>query len=147
MLRYVANVFKAMRMTLRGEAVDRPYGPLLDWMENTPPLVDDALTIAEENGMDEAGRKSFIVRADGRDQSMHTILETVKFHATQEYPYMFKNMSEHVITAIYASNLNDSYAVERLAASDSAMHNNLRQAISRLGNHLKAIPPSTDMGV
>jgi hypothetical protein len=134
--------FKAIRMTLRGERVTRPYGKLIDWIEEAASLSDALLTIADDTGITQAEREKILLKIDGRNQSAQTILAGVHYHANQEFQYMLSNPTEHTITAIYATNMNDRYAVQRLIEADALHDPRVRSALGKLSDHLQAIPPS-----
>jgi hypothetical protein len=82
------------------------------------------------------------MKIDGREQSLHTIIEAIRYHAAQEYPYLLQHLTEHSLTAIYASNINDQYAVARFLETESAKNKELRHALMQLSDHLQAIPPT-----
>lgn len=133
---------RALGMTLRGEEVQRPFGKLRDWIEQTAILSAETLRQADALGIDEPQRKTFTERIDGRTVSLDVALTTLRYHASTEYPHLVHNANEHGITAIYASNLNDSYAIRRFAESDVLHNSRLRSLLQRLAAHLEAIPPS-----
>lgn len=139
---YPGLFIKALVMTLRGDKVTRRYGKLLDWIERSSELAQEALHEANRHGLHPDSQETVVVRADGRDQDLHTILKAVKFHADYEYPYMLQNPTEHSLTAIYALNVNDMYNVVRLAESDDVKPESLRKSIEKLSEHLQAIPSS-----
>lgn len=140
-LRYPGIFAQAVVMTLRGQQVTRRYGKLLDWIERASALTQAALTEADKHGVDEAARRTIVVRVDGRDQDMDTILKTVQFHADHEFQYMLSNPTEHTLTGIYALNMNDMYTVTRLSESDEIAEP-VRQTIKELSQHLSDIPSS-----
>ncbi|MFW5691819.1 MAG: hypothetical protein ACOCX3_00560 [Chloroflexota bacterium] len=146
--KFMKNVrlfLKALSMTLRGKRVRRPYGRLLDWIERTSNLSDKVLAAADQHGFDRETREKIIVRADGRDQSMEVILSTVRYHSQEEYPYMLQDPTDHTITAIYATNMNDSYNVQRLAEAEALTGSTMHEALRELQAHLQAIPPSNQL--
>jgi len=145
-MRYVRAFFIASWLTLRGEKPEpRPYAPLLAWMEKTDALVKAVFEAADEHGVGKTTREQIKLTIDGRPRSMQTILAGVAYHVTQEYPYLLENFTEHTITAIYASNLNDQYGVMRLNESDAIEAVPVKSALAALNAHLKAIPPSTSL--
>lgn len=140
-LRYIRAFWKALGMTLRGETPPRPpYAPLRVWIDEAGKLATAAVAAAEQGGMDPAARRAFTVRIEGRDMSLHTILETVRHHTGEEYPYLLRHLTNHSITAIYASNMNDQFYVARLADDDRLAGHDLLAALARLRDHLHQIP-------
>lgn len=135
--RYARAFITALRMTLRGETFVQPYPALTGWMARTVVLVDGIFTAANANGLDLAARKSMVLPIDRRDVSMESILGTVRHHAAAEYPYLLRNDPGHGRLAIRASNLNDSYRVERLCEQTSGT---VRSALEALVQHLDAVP-------
>jgi len=148
MMRYIRAFFTALKLTLSGEApATLAYQPLIDWLETTHQHAETVLEVADENGFDANKRKALTIMADGREQSMETIIKAVAYHTGEEYPYMLKHMTEHTITAIYASNMNDQYLVLRLAEkvqTDDALAP-IYKAIRALQDQLNTIPPSTSL--
>lgn len=143
MLRYIRAFFLALRMTARGETPPpHPYQPLLDWTRRIPELVADVYSQADRAGVNQAARAAIRLRLDGREMSMQTILAAVAFHGREEYPHLLRDITQHSVTAIYASNLNDRYYVEQLAASDDLPAGPLRDSVACLRDHLDAIPDS-----
>ncbi|MDX1992345.1 MAG: hypothetical protein SF029_08150 [bacterium] len=147
MLRYVRAFFTALGMTLRGERVPpSPFAPLMMWMDTTAKLTHAVYTAAEQDGLDKAARDKLRLKVDGRDMSMQTMLAGVEHHVRQEYPYMLKNLTEHSLTGIYASNMNDQYRLMRLRDADFLEDKAAaREAVARLSEHLNAIPPSNSL--
>ncbi len=144
MLRYIRAFFIALKMTLRGEKIQpSPYAPLIAWMERGAVLLTAVYAAADKNGLDKTARQKMTLKLEGRDLSLQTALAGVEHHLRQEYPYLLKNLTEHSITGIYASNLNDQFRIMRLRDADFlANQPSLREAVSQLSEHLNAIPPS-----
>jgi hypothetical protein len=137
MIRYVRAFMTALRMTMRGETFKPRYPTLTNWTTRTVVLVDAALSASNANGLDLAARKALMLHIDRRDVSMESILGTVRHHAAAEYPYLLRRDPGHALLAIRASNLNDSYRIERLCEQTSGP---VRTALEVLGQHLNAIP-------
>jgi hypothetical protein len=136
-------------MTLRGEKVTSPaqrqFPRLFAWLHTAEAHLDTAMTRAEQSGLHQAKRRQVVVRVDGRDMDMETILTTLRFHLTEEYPYLLENLTEHSMTALYASNLNDRYWVMSLAQSEQ-LDDAVQDAVATLSAHLDNIPPSNEAG-
>ena len=146
MLRFIRAFFIALKMTLRGESPPpRPLASLHDWIERGQNLAAAALTSADESGLNAEQRKAINVIVDGRPHSLETILQAAHYHLTTEYPYMLEHLTRHSITAIYAINMNDQYALDRISnVSDLADHP-AAASLSVLREHLNAIPPSNSL--
>lgn len=140
-MRYLKAFFTTLRLMLRGgQLPTSPYPTLQNWIDQTIKLVDDVIQRADQHGMTHEERKKIVLRLDGRSVNMETILNTVRYHATQEYPHLLLHNSKHVLTAIYASNLDDRY---RLSSLQNAVELTVvKEAITRLGVHLDSIPSS-----
>lgn len=138
MFRYVRAFWRVLKATVTGqEAI--PHLSLRFWVEPIPNLVDAVHEAADQANVNQ---EMVMVRVDGRDQSMQTILDAVTYHARHEYPYVLRHLTEQSVTAIYASNMNDQYAVSRLNEHPSLDHPALKMAVGELNQHLQAIPPS-----
>ncbi len=146
MIRYLRAFWVALMLTIRGQTPTRRYQRLWDWIDSAVPLTQAIDEACEKSGLDKAQRQQTRLTLDGRETSMQTVLNTFKHHFTEEYPYLLNNLTEHSITAIYASNMNDQYFISRLHDSEPIVQNDtVLQAISRLGEHLGNIPPSTEL--
>jgi hypothetical protein len=149
MWRYVRAFFKALAMTIRGEKplspAERLYPRLFDWLREGQQRVEAVYTAADGAGLGLAQRNALQVTIDGRQHSLETLLGGVRYHLAQEYPYMLQNLTEHTLTGIYASNLNDQYWVTTLATAEG-VPSSVQQALNALAQHLSAIPPSNDLG-
>jgi hypothetical protein len=139
--RYIRAFIGALGMTLRGESVPVPkYSALRQWMEQAALLVDEVYSAADIVEMNRDTRQALKLTLDGRSISMETILATIRHHMREEYPYLLRHETQHNLTAIYASNMNDRYwAAKLLGAVESEV---LKQAIGELSAHLDNIPPS-----
>lgn len=143
MIKTVRAFFVALVMTLRGQTPPpRRHAALWAWMQQAERLVEAAYQAADKGGLDETRRKTITVKVDGRTRSMESILGTVRFHLREEYPYVLKRETEHSLTVIHASNLNDHYAVLRL--SESAEVVGVRQALESLAAQLESLPQNSE---
>lgn len=145
-MRYIRAFWIALLMTLRGEKPQIRFARLHEWIHQSKQLLDEVVTLADQNNFGKRERKQLMLKLDGRDMTMQTVLDAVQHHLGEEYPYLLNNITEHSVTAIYASNMNDQYYVMRLR-DDPAIQQNptLREAISKLSQHLNSIPPSTEI--
>lgn len=138
-------MWRALILTLRGEKVRRPYGKLTDWIERGAVLANEAIKQANADGLDAPARQKLTAKIDGREQSLETVLEAIRYHADTEYPYMMEHPAEHTITAIYATNMNDQYALARLLEAHRIKPAATDRALRALDAHLQAMPPSNDL--
>ena len=146
MLRFIRALSVALKMTLRGETPPPPpFEALRDWIDQGQQLAEAALAAADERGLDVEKRKAITVIVDGRDHSLETILQAVHYHLTTEYPYLLQHLTRHSVTAIYASNMNDQYAVDRISTVAALNEHAEGGSITALRNHLHAIPPSNTL--
>jgi len=143
MMRYIRAVIKALRLTIQGEQL--PYQPLLEWLDQGQKLSQAAISAAENAGFDKTSRAQITIKADGREQSMEVILKAVQYHLGQEYPYLLQNLTEHSITAIYASNMNDQHLMRQLREVEAVQGSPMAPAVIALSDHLNNIPPSTSL--
>ncbi len=147
MLRYIRAFFKALAITLRGETLPSPaeqrHPRLFKWQRTANDRLAAVFEVAQAQGYNEQQRKTTTVRIEGRDLSMETILASVQYHLNEEYPYLLKHPTEHTLTALYASNINDRYWMAQLAQLEG-LPPPLRDAIAALSSQLEAIPPSTE---
>lgn len=138
--RYVQAFLQALKLTLRGQAAPPPkFAPLRAWMQQSLILVDALAAAADTAGLDVTARKAFVLRIEGRDVNMHTMLATLKYHLQEEYPYLLRHETEHSLTALYAANMNDRFWAARLAQQLSQPA--AQAAAAALAAHLEAIPP------
>lgn len=132
MIRYVRAFVTAVRLTLRGEQA--PNAEIRDWLDTTARLIDTVertTTVKPE---------SVVLRIEGRDMSMARILAAVRYHVTEEYPYLLRHPTEHDFTAIYASNMNDQFWLTKLETAPELQDARIKAAITALRQHLDSIP-------
>ncbi|MBW4439388.1 MAG: hypothetical protein KME04_19760 [Pleurocapsa minor GSE-CHR-MK-17-07R] len=138
---YLRAFVKAVRMTASGQTPqtlknEQAASPLLTWCRESVRQVDAIKAAAAAEQVD---LLALTVRVDKRDLSLLTILETVRFHAAEEFPHLVRQGGQYATLAIQASNLNDRFAV--LKASECVeISAQLAGKIGALGEHL-AQPP------
>ncbi len=115
-IRMMRAFVRALRLTLRGEPA-----PIAALRASQPAFSDWALrVIAACDAVDRAAHAArlstdaLIIHADGRDHTMTVILKGVRFHVSEEYPYMLRGGDRFAPLAVNASNLNDRFLVSRL---------------------------------
>jgi len=139
--RYVRAFIQALVLTLRGEQppalrAEADYPQTFAWFRATIALVKQAEEAAAAHGFDAA---AFIEHIEGRDLSLATALETIRFHAAQEYPHLLRSADPHARLAINAANMNDHYWVARFCQLER-LPEPVRAALSALEEHLRAVP-------
>lgn len=126
-------------MTLRGEQPPSTrYPVLITWMEQATVLTTAVFEAAARDGLGEKERRQLILKVDGRPISMQTILDGVQYHMSNEYQYLLKNETSDSLTAIYSSNLNDQYRVQRLGENLEKI--DVKAAVEALAEHLNRLP-------
>lgn len=143
MIRFIRAFFIALRMTLRGETI-APQRPMLRaWIQQANRLLDTVYATADKHGFKIQRRATLTLMIDRRDISMETILAGVRHNLTREYPYLLRQPDNRQnLNAIYATNMNDQFRVQRLADADIVDSPPVQTAITALANHLAAIPPA-----
>ena len=138
MQRYIRAFLQAARMTMRGESV-RQHESLWQWIEQGTALTTATFAITDKHNLD---RTQLTQRLEGRDMSLETVLGGIQYHFTQEYPYLLRDFTQHSITAIYASNMNDHFFIS--AFIDPVDSPEIKQALQKLQQHLENAPPNPD---
>jgi len=115
--RYFQAFIRALDLTLRKETpqtaqLRSSHPHIADWCKETLRLLDAIERALVKQKIDP---QKIMLRSDGRDQSMITILTTVRFHAHQEYPYLISGGDPYSLLTLQATNLNDRFLVDRLA--------------------------------
>jgi hypothetical protein len=142
--RYVRAFLVALKMTLQGRKLpEGPQHPLVIWIEHLAVLTDEVYKTADKTGLDKNARVATKLRLDGRLISMETVLAAVKFHAAQEYPSLIRSgLTQQVLNAIYASNVNDLYRITRVAELETPDNPAFVAAVMRLKSQLAEFPPT-----
>jgi len=147
MFKYIRAFFVALRYTLRGEtmpsSVERQFPTLTAWLQQTEDQLRQVYQTAAAHNLDKSARQQITIDAEGRQLNMETILSGLRFHITEEYPYMLKHLTAHSVTAIYAANMNDQFFVAKLAQADE-LPAPVQQQIVALKAQLDSIPSSTE---
>jgi hypothetical protein len=146
MMRYIRAFFQALAMTIRGEkplsAGERRYPQLAGWLQTAQTNVDAVYRALEQANMDMRARRQTTVKVDGRETNIDALLGTVRYHLHEEYPYMLRHLTEHSLTGIYASNLNDQYWLAKILEA-ATLPDPVVVPLQTLQEHLTAIPPSS----
>ncbi len=148
MMRYIRAFFKALAMTIRGEkpqtAGERRYPPLAAWLQTAQGQVATVYEALDAANMDASARQQIEVKVDGRVTHMDALLGAVRHHLDEEYPYLLRDLTEHTLTGIYASNLNDQYWLAEILAN-ADLPQTVAAPLRSLHAHLEAIPPSNTL--
>jgi|GEM_PF-1264180 len=137
--RYLRALMGAIRMTLSGKTVPpSPLTGLRAWMTHTPALVDAVLTACAQDGLDEAARRQTSQVIEGRRVNLNTILLAPKFHAQYEYALLLKAPDGRSLAALYGTNVNDCFLLERFIKILPTGHAPV--ALRSLVTHLEAVP-------
>lgn len=142
-MRYLRVFSRALHLTLRGEsahlAVLRKTHPeLADWCLESIHKVEAVFQASRRANINP---ETVIVKVDGRDQTMMVILQTIHFHAEQEYAYLIRGGDRFSGMTLQAININDQFAVRRLIEKLPIV---LRTEIELLANHLDNLPNMTN---
>lgn len=147
-MRFWRAFWGALWLTLRGQQVksmgERRAPLLFTWIvEGQAQLAAwDAACVGAGFGTEQ--QRALRVRLDGREVSAETVIAALRNHLSREYVHLLEDYTEHALTAIYAYNLNDRYALSVLAES-GGVPAPLMQALHTLQNHLEAIPSSQEV--
>jgi hypothetical protein len=142
-MRYLRAFLVTLNLMRRGiKPAPVRHAELFAWMAQTRSLVDQTLGAADAAGLGSAQRKALKVRVDGRAVSMESVLAGVLYHAAEEYPYLMTRETELSLTAVKATNLNDVYALSRLAELPESAP--LQAPMHTLKTHLEQIPESVN---
>lgn len=153
LLKYARAFFGALKMTLRGQTPPTPAAkhPEMDtWIRDGLKVIADTLRVANQMGLDQTARSAIRLQIEGRETTMEAILGGVYFHLVQEYHYLLQNETNHNLTAIHASNLNDQFRVFRLREALSVMnqpkYTEIINELVLLQKHLESIPARNNSG-
>lgn len=146
MLRYVRAFITTLGMMLRGErpALTSPYPAFDAWVREGTERVKAVYSAAESSQINAAQRAALAVKVDGRNTNVEVMLGTIRHHMEVEYPYVLTHATRNHLAAIYSSNFNDQYWVEKLQALPTLQAPAVQAALAHLKNHLDALPPLPD---
>lgn len=156
--RYLQAFWGALRLTLRGETPPpAPYPELRTWIEGGLQRLDAVTQAVEAAGFTSVKCQAIVFTVDGRRVTMETVLTGLRYHLTEEYPYLLRDITEHSRLAIYSTNVNDTYRLTKLmeALEVPALEENspsngaqnltaMLKAVEELRLHLNAFPESTE---
>ncbi len=137
--RVVRAFFEALRLTITGQrAKPSPLVTLRAWAATSAELARKALEAGDASGFDGQARTALTLSVEGRRVSIETVLQTVRFHAEQEYTHILDLNNRDDLAAIYAANVNDRFLTSR--AFDALEAGAFREAVGQLFSHLENIP-------
>ncbi len=142
MMRYLRAFQQAVILTLKGETTQPRYPQLTRWIEEAAQHLQAVQTAADQHGLSAQKRQALMLRIEGINLSMQTILDALHHNLHREYQALMHDAVEHHMTAIYASNLNDCYRIERLSQTEAIAGTPIQTALQQLHVHLEAIPAS-----
>lgn len=146
-MRYIRAFVGAFGMTLRGKKpptdqaqAQKNFPKTLAWTQEAARLITEI-----EAAFDSAGvnPEMFKLKIERRDVSAKLMLDTLRFHHTQENIYLLKNQVEHSLMGVHANNLNDRFMVMSFTNAEG-LPEEVRESLSKLGEHLAAIPPENN---
>lgn len=145
-MRWLRAFFGALSLTLRGSSPPPlPYAAQREWTARMAQLVAAVYESAAAQGLDQEARRALVLHIEGRDMSMETILAALKYHAEEEYVYLFRHPTADLHLALAASNLNDAFWIGRLKEDAALQGTAVQQALELLAQHLERLPqPETD---
>ncbi len=138
---YVNAFVTSVKMTARGQKpqslqAEADHAPLFGWFRETVALVAAVESAAKAENIDP---KAVVFRLDSRVTTLKTVLESIHFHAAQEYPMLLHQRSQYALIAIQATNLNDRFALLRLNEAEG-LTDELRKPLTALARHLEVLP-------
>lgn len=107
---------------------------LAEWCAAVAADADALLAAAAAAGVAPEAVK---VRADGRDHSLAVVAAGIRYHASQEYPFMVRGGDRFAAIALQATNLNDRFLLMRLR---DALPVSLHPALDQLAARLDSMP-------
>jgi hypothetical protein len=146
-LRPIRAFFKALQMTLQGEAMSPPeerYPELHAWVETGVVLIDETLAIADQHGFDAPTRQKTTIMLEKRATAVEVLFANVRHNLTLEYPKLMHARVDHNLTTLYAMNLNDQFFIAQITqamqAGDIQVNEPVLNATLKLENYLQNIP-------
>ncbi|MBN8635937.1 MAG: hypothetical protein J0M07_11490 [Anaerolineae bacterium] len=140
--RYARAFIGALKLTLRGETIQPaidPHPNLTAWWQSTIRLTDAAFASADNHGFPKSRRETLVLRIEGRDVSMETILKTVRFHADQEFPVLMRQGDNFGYLTMQATVMNDRFLVDKLAHA-ATLPDEIKAAVAAITAHLDLLP-------
>lgn len=138
---YINAFITSIKMTARGEKpqslqAETDHAALFDWFRETVKRVGAIENAAKAENIDP---QTIVFRLDSRETSLKTVLESIRFHAAQEYPMLIHQRSPYAIMTIQATNLNDRYALVRVSELPS-LNATMLEPLKALTIQLEQLP-------
>lgn len=141
MSRAIRALFRALRMTLRGESHPLAhYRPLIAWMDAVGSQLSLALDTADEQGFDQDRRQDLRLKLDGRLTSLEQSLQMLRHNLKNEYPRLIRLNDPYSMMVVGSINMNDQYRVSRFLEAGLIESDPLRQALEDLNARLLELP-------
>jgi len=138
--------WKALRLTLRGQAISAPPSPhptLSAWAAEGLRLVAACERLAEVQGWPRDRRQAALVVVDKRPISFEVILAGLRYHFATEYPSLILSGNEFSVLTLSALNLDDIHRLRSLLAADFLASSPILAMLERLLAHCEALPPAS----
>lgn len=141
LLRYFRALLKTFYVLLRGGKLpEEAHMAYRRWAERTVALIATVLNTATQYGLIQSQREALKVKVDGRETSLETILQAIRYHAQEEYLYLLQHITDKSLTTIHATNLNDTYAIDKFLTTELITDPTIRGTLVTLHAHLQQIP-------
>lgn len=140
--RYLRAFIGALRLTLRGQTVPpltKRYPNLSAWWRGISERTNAVIAAADANGLPKSAREALVLRVEGRDMSMETILAAARYHAEQELPALMRREDDFSYLTLQAIVMNDRFLAQKLAQS-AALPAPVKAAAADLAAHFEALP-------
>jgi hypothetical protein len=136
--RYLRAFVIALRLTLRGQTMTPPPPtPLHLWIQQGLERLDTIERVSAKTRIDPDSVRLII---DRRETRMSTLLNIVRYHFTDEYPLLLRQVSDRSLILLQATNLDDHHRMRRLADTPALADTPVKQAVAALAEHLESIP-------
>lgn len=142
--RYVRAFITTLRLTLRGEQTPAQqasarYPLLLGWCAEMVRRIDAFQAACDRDGFDAQARTATVRHIDGRDMNLQTVLKTLRFQMTREYPHLLARENKYALLAIHAMQLNNRFYLASFSRPDVVPETAV-QGLKDLTDHLNAMP-------
>ena len=145
-MNYVRTFFKALSMTLPGEAITPQatrYPNLSTWLKIAQDKLQNVDAALAKANMDDTAQAAISLNLDGRPWSMSLILSSIDFHLSTEFPSLLHSTIEHNLTTLYALHFDDKYRISKLVEVDT-LPTTVKIALEDFAEHFMNIPSSTN---
>ena len=138
MRRFLAAVWRALLLTLRGETLTPPhYRPLEAWIAAGLEMLSQVRAAAQRENID---LESLELKLDGRPTSLERSLQMLRHNLVNEYPRLIRLDDPYSMTVVQSSNLNDQYRLGQFIESNLLSAPTLCKSLADLNSHLLNLP-------